>query len=237
MAREKIVDEQAAHELYLFAVNDAGLYRQRILPIIANLKRKIKRGVYDPVLALKLWKYAADDAAQRYTREYGEGKGYGVFTVPTRKETAAHLADHYMEHVRENPLPALAGLLKSHAASVGGHRGAKRRRVMAPRRVAPSGPVMRKNPKATKIPNRGYYIVQADMSYGGYDFGIDAVTPIPWRVWRTTHTLKGYTFKIPDVVYNKPGFKEWAEKNSGPGYPLFATLNQLRAMTKAFLKT
>lgn len=120
MAREKIVDEQAAHELYLFAVNDSGLYRQRILPIIANLQKKIAKGTYDSVLALKLWKYAADDAAQRYTREFGEGTGYGVFTPSTRRETAAHLADHYMEHLHEKKNPRRRGgsLLADHARAI-----------------------------------------------------------------------------------------------------------------------
>lgn len=99
-----MADEQAAHELYLFAVNDANLYRQRILPIIANLKKKKAKGVYDASLALKLWKYAADDAAKRYNKEYsGSVTGYGPFSVATRMETAKHLADHYIEHIRENP--------------------------------------------------------------------------------------------------------------------------------------
>lgn len=126
---------------------------------------------------------------------------------------------------KRNPLAAHAAAIMG--APLRGHRST---------RAAP----VRRNPvkrgTSQKMPNRGYYIVQADMSYGGYEYGIDAVTPIPWRIWRTTRTLKGYTFQIPPIVYDKPGFKEWAEKNSGPGYPLFATLNQLRAMTKAFLK-
>lgn len=81
--------------------------------------------------------------------------------------------------VRRNPLPALATLLKSHAASVGGHRGAKRRRVMPPRRVAPSGarraktkyhasPVISKyalyiqKPNGRKMRLHGVYTTQAE---------------------------------------------------------------------------
>src|SRR5450756_411432 len=89
------VSSEEAWELYLFGVNDADLYRQRVEPILANLKKKIKKGTYDETLALKLWRYAADDAAQQYTKEYDarpnrmvRGSSFGVFTVPMRKEVA-----------------------------------------------------------------------------------------------------------------------------------------------------
>lgn len=99
------------YELFLFATNDGNLYRQKITPIITNLLKKIAKGVYDPALALKLWRYAADDAAQRYTKEFG-GSGnssYGIFTVAMRKEVAALLQDYYNEEVlyterKENPV-------------------------------------------------------------------------------------------------------------------------------------
>lgn len=91
-----------SHELTLFAVNDGNLYRQRIEPILKNLKRKIKSGKYDPALALKLWKYAADDAAQRYAKEFG-GVWHSMFSVAARKETAKELAEYYTEQLRENP--------------------------------------------------------------------------------------------------------------------------------------
>jgi len=97
-------DKVTGHELYLFAVNDGNLYRQRIAPIIKNLQRKIKKDIYDPTLALKLWKYAADDAAQRYTKEYGTGKGYGIFTPTVRRYTALELQNYYEEELRQtNP--------------------------------------------------------------------------------------------------------------------------------------
>jgi hypothetical protein len=103
------VDVPAAHELFLFAVNEADLYRQQITPIVLNLRKKIKKGVYDPALALKLWRYAADTAAKWYTFEFGDRtgtrkysqKGYGIFNVPTRLETAKQMQDHYDSEVFE----------------------------------------------------------------------------------------------------------------------------------------
>ena len=93
-----------AHELTLFATNDGELYRARIQPIIANLARKVAAGTYDPAKALKLWRYAADDAAQRYTREHGTPGphgAYGSFNVETRKACAAMLAESYAESVAD----------------------------------------------------------------------------------------------------------------------------------------
>jgi len=92
-----------ARELTLFAENDGDLYRSRILPIIANLARKVAAGTFDADKALTLWRYAADDAAQRYTKAHG-GAGfgsYGIFSLPTRKACAAMLAEGYAEHVAE----------------------------------------------------------------------------------------------------------------------------------------
>ena len=93
-----------SHELANYAISNAQLYRSRIAPIILNLQRKKKRGMYDHALALKLWKYAADDAAQRYTQEYGSvgtNRSYGIFDVKKRMETAEILRDYYNEQVNK----------------------------------------------------------------------------------------------------------------------------------------
>jgi hypothetical protein len=93
-------DAVAAHELFLFAINESELYRQRIVPVINNLRKKVKKGVYRADLALKLWRYVADDAAKRYTHGgYGTGKGYGIFTVPIREAAARELAEYYDENL------------------------------------------------------------------------------------------------------------------------------------------
>lgn len=98
-------DAVAAHELFLFIVNDQQLYNSQGQAIIVNLQRKIKRGIYRPDLALKLWRYLADSGAKKYTYHHDAGKrfggswhlvkGYGIFTVPIREAAARELAAHY----------------------------------------------------------------------------------------------------------------------------------------------
>ncbi len=84
-----------AHELALYAVNDYALYRLRALPIIANLRRKKARGVYDPALALKAWRYMADEAAKSYSRTFGPC----YFPPATRDLAAAEIAEYYAEEL------------------------------------------------------------------------------------------------------------------------------------------
>ena len=79
-----------SRELTLFATNTYSLYVSRALPIIANLRKKIAKGTYDPTLALKAWQYLADDAAKLYVKEFG-----GSFTKADRIECAAELAECY----------------------------------------------------------------------------------------------------------------------------------------------
>ncbi len=42
---KEALDSDAMNELKLFINNDEDLYRRQFMPIIANIKRKIKRGV------------------------------------------------------------------------------------------------------------------------------------------------------------------------------------------------
>ena len=65
------VDSDAMNELKLFIANDEDLYRRQFMPIVANIKRKIKRGVYNHEMAPKLWMYLVDNAAKKYVKEFG----------------------------------------------------------------------------------------------------------------------------------------------------------------------
>lgn len=118
-----MTDTAAAHELALYIENDSELYRSQTQPIIANLKRKRAKGVYNPELAVKLYRYLADSGAKKYTFEFGDPnarvlnragaysqfrgwrgiKGFGIFDVATRNEAARELRDYYDEQVRANP--------------------------------------------------------------------------------------------------------------------------------------
>ena len=95
-------DHVSARELALFTINDGDLYHRQTLPIIANLKRKIKRGIYDPSKALKLWGYLAESAAKDYVKQLcatGE-RWFDMFPPDTRREAAALIANHYYDTVQ-----------------------------------------------------------------------------------------------------------------------------------------
>lgn len=100
-----------ANELYLFIVKDGELYRGQTEPIIKNLARKMKRGIYDHEKAVRLWRYLADSGAKKYSfehdvpqsgvRSWRAYKGYGIFAVKYHLEAARELARYYLEPVSE----------------------------------------------------------------------------------------------------------------------------------------
>lgn len=96
-------NETDAHELHLFATNDGDLYRRGATPIINNLKRKVKKGVYDHEKAVKLWKYHADNASKKYTKEVaGERHQTHLFSPATRELAARKMADYYKEDIHDS---------------------------------------------------------------------------------------------------------------------------------------
>jgi hypothetical protein len=103
-------------ELVLYAENtgpgsrdphETMLYNQRV-SILANLKRKVKKGVYDSTLAAKLWGYWADSAAKAYNKIHGTGK-YALtgspFSATDRREAAKHFEAHFRDEVHEMSNP------------------------------------------------------------------------------------------------------------------------------------
>ena len=86
-------------ELELFIMNDQDLYRQMFMPIIMNIVRKMKRGVYNHKLAPKLWQYLVDQGAKKYVQEFG-GTVRGTFPKRARQELASDLADEQMEMIK-----------------------------------------------------------------------------------------------------------------------------------------
>jgi hypothetical protein len=112
----KQADKIAAHELALFIIQDVMLYAQQTQAIIKNLRRKVAKGNYNHDLALKLWRYLADSGAKKYSFEHADRqshpawqwhqyKGYGIFDVATRLETARELRDHYASEVTAKANP------------------------------------------------------------------------------------------------------------------------------------
>ncbi len=83
-------------ELYVFAVNNAQLYRQRLQPIHKNAITKMAQNKYDSKKAVKLFMYAVDDAAKLYSKEYSTGNdAKAMFSKDVREYVAMRLRDEF----------------------------------------------------------------------------------------------------------------------------------------------
>jgi hypothetical protein len=107
--KEEVVTESygdmshEAKELVLHGDNDSNLHFQSHRPIMDNLKKKVKKGTYNPDLATKLWQYHADRAAQSYAKQHGDGTPWHkMFTVGQRKEAAKHWEEFHRHELNES---------------------------------------------------------------------------------------------------------------------------------------
>lgn len=147
-------------ELFLFIVNDGALYRQQGAPIIVNLQKKFRKGVFDQAKAVKLYRYLADNGAKKYTFEFGDKKnasnwnqvpGYGVFSVADRNAVAQELTKHYLEEITSKQNPARRGKRPSIRLSA---------YVTRPSQITkkkPSNRLVRRRRKVVASPRKGYF--------------------------------------------------------------------------------
>ena len=92
-----------ARELYLYAINDGDLYRQQREHIESNLRCKFMDGVYDSEKAATLWLRFADNAAQKYHKEFcGNGKWFGMFNIDARREVATLMESEHHSEMKVN---------------------------------------------------------------------------------------------------------------------------------------
>ena len=106
-------DSDAINELDLFIMNDEDLYRRRFMPIITNIKRKIKRGVYDHEKVIKLWMYLVDDAARKFVQQDPQS-GMDVkdmFPKETRLKVAQVIADREKENIEQGEYDVVKGIV------------------------------------------------------------------------------------------------------------------------------
>lgn len=101
-ASKSSANEHNVRELFLYITNDGDLYRQRVEPIIKNLRLKVKKNKYDHALAIKIYQYLADDGARKYMKEYGTtgDRVDSTFTKVDRTQCAKELRDYYDDEVR-----------------------------------------------------------------------------------------------------------------------------------------
>ena len=97
------IDSDAVNELDTYNMNSEDLYRRRFMPIISNIKRKIKKNVYDHEKAQKLWMYLVDDAAKEYVKEFGSTQDdvATMFPKETRQQVARIISDRELENIKQ----------------------------------------------------------------------------------------------------------------------------------------
>lgn len=97
---KKYKDSIAMDELELYIENDSDLYRQQFIPIIKNIKRKLKSGKYDHKLAPKLWLYFVENGAKKYAKEFASPSEWkDMFVKSDRMILAQKLADYYFDNI------------------------------------------------------------------------------------------------------------------------------------------
>lgn len=89
------LDEEGVRELQLCAENDADLYRQRLTPIYKNLARKKHKRIYKHKLAVKLMRYAVDEANKKYKKDFGYS-----FNPATRDKVAENMTKGFEEEYK-----------------------------------------------------------------------------------------------------------------------------------------
>lgn len=95
-------DPEAVRELTLYATNDSQTYHRSTLPTLDSLRRKMKRGTYDPARAPRAWEYVAEYAARRYAQEFARPAEWrAIFTAATRRAAALELMEYYADHLTE----------------------------------------------------------------------------------------------------------------------------------------
>ena len=97
------IDSDAVNELDTYIMNNEDLYRRRFMPIISNIKRKMKKNVYDHEKAQKLWMYLVDDAAKEYVKEFGSTQDdvASMFPKETRQQVARVISDRELENIKQ----------------------------------------------------------------------------------------------------------------------------------------
>jgi hypothetical protein len=96
------VDVATVRELLLYITNDAQINRQRIQPIIKNLSKKVGKGTYDGILAIKAFGSVVTDGIKKYEKENAtKGWARGI-DKSTKQALAKELADYYMDEIGES---------------------------------------------------------------------------------------------------------------------------------------
>jgi hypothetical protein len=93
------VDKDVLEDLELFMDNTASLHN-KFNSIIANLKRKMESGKYDPALSPKLWLYWVEDGVKAYAKEF-EVNSKTQFPMELKKALAESFSKRYDKAIKD----------------------------------------------------------------------------------------------------------------------------------------
>ena len=94
---KEALDKELVTELSMFILNDAQIYKSRILPVIKNMKRKVASGKFDKKLAIKAFSYAVADGIKKYSKTFDVVKP----SRQDKEQIANTLYDHYQSAMME----------------------------------------------------------------------------------------------------------------------------------------
>ena len=107
------IDSDAVNELDSYIMNNEELYRRRFMPIISNIRRKMKKNVSDHEKAQKPWTYLVDDAAKEYVKEFGSTQDdvADMFPKETRQQVARVISDRELENIKQGEYDVPQGIV------------------------------------------------------------------------------------------------------------------------------
>ena len=99
--QERSFDKNMVIELKMFIDNDSMLYKQRLIPIVKNIQKKMKSGKYDHKKAPKLWMNLVNDGAKKYEKEFAAAEfSDGLkFSKQEKEAVAQQFADEYKDEI------------------------------------------------------------------------------------------------------------------------------------------
>jgi hypothetical protein len=99
---KKYNDSNAMNDLEITIESDGELHRQQFMPIINNIKKKIKGGSYNHSLVAKLWLYLVDAGAKKYAKEFAShpSEWSKIFIKKDRIILSEKLADYYYDQIK-----------------------------------------------------------------------------------------------------------------------------------------
>ena len=96
---EQQADKDQSRDLFLIIANDGDIYSQSIQPTIANLRRKMHKGIFDEVQGVQAFYNVVLSVLKNpiFNRYYSYN--IKVVDVPTRYSTAVQLLEYFTDEI------------------------------------------------------------------------------------------------------------------------------------------